>query len=89
MDTYKLTIHDENIRALLEKEVKYNQHTKGLEIEASNENEAREIAHREFNIMRSYEAAPSMVIPEVPIENVYWDLWLNPKYTKVERQTNS
>lgn len=85
MNNYRLSIYNENVRNLLIGYVEYTKYLDGIEIMAINEDEARKQANMDFNLMRAVDAHPSMTNPEIPDVNDYWDLWLNPNYTKIEK----
>lgn len=84
MNRYKLTVYNEKVRTVLDRYIEYKNYLDGKEIEASNENEARMKADEEYNIRKVQILNPSMKVPEPIDVNDYGDLWINPKYTKIE-----
>ncbi len=84
MNTYKLSIYAEEVRNCLKKYDEYRRYLDGIEVSAANEDEARDIANKKYNVMQAQDIIPA-ARPEIPCVNDYWDLWSNPKYTKIEK----
>lgn len=84
MNRYKLTVYNEHVKTVLDKYTEYKNYLDGKEIDAPNENEARMKANEEYCVMKVQDTKPSMNVPESLDVNDYGDLWINPKYTKIE-----